>query len=74
MDLQTLVDAHNGQSGLATALGVNKSYINRAIKNGLKPALAVRIYRATGHKLGPIEGASPKQIEAVERLSLRGKP
>lgn len=73
MDLQTLVDAHGGQSGLAKALGVNKSYINRALSGGLKPALAVRIFRKWGHKLGPIEGQSVAQIEAIERLTLRPK-
>jgi len=71
MDLQTLVSAHGGQAGLAKALGVDKSYVNRALSGGLKPALAVRIYRKWGHKLGPIEGATASQIDAIERLSLR---
>jgi DNA-binding transcriptional regulator YdaS (Cro superfamily) len=71
MDLQTLITAHGGQAKLAEALGVNKSYVNRAIRGGLRPALAIRIYRKWGHKLGPIEGATGAQIEAIERVALR---
>lgn len=72
MTLSELVSAHGGQAGLATALKCDKSYVNRAVKRGkVGPALAVRIYRATGHKIGPCEGATPKQIEMMELLSLR---
>lgn len=71
MDLSTLITAYGGQAKLARALGCDKSYINRAVAKGLKPALAIRIYRTTGHKLGPIEDATPKQIDAIERVNRR---
>ncbi len=72
MQLADLISAHGGQAGLAKALGCDKSYINRAVKRGrLGTALAVRIYRQTGHKLGPVEGANSQQIAVMERISLR---
>lgn len=71
MTLAELIETKGGQAKVAEALGCNKSYVSRAVKNGLKPALAVRIYRKWGVKLGPLEGATPKQIEAIEALSVR---
>lgn len=72
MTFSEIVEAHGGQAGLAKALGCNKSYICRAAQRG-EPgmALAIRIYRQTGHKLGPLVDATPKQIEALERISVR---
>jgi plasmid maintenance system antidote protein VapI len=57
MQLAELISAHGGQAGLAKALGCDKSYINRVIrrKRPLGPALAIRIYNATGRKLGPLK-------------------
>lgn len=75
MDLQALVSEHEGQSGLAKALGCNKSWINRQLKKpepGL--ALALRVYRTLGRKIGPIADATEAEIETMERLTpKRGK-
>lgn len=56
MELSQIVDEYGGQARLATALGVDRSQINRAIKGSRKigPALAIRIFNVTGHKLGPL--------------------
>lgn len=56
MELSKIADDFGGQAGLATALGVDRSQINRVIKGSRKmgPALAVRIFNLTGHKLGPL--------------------
>lgn len=72
MTLSELIEAHGGQARLAKALGCDKSYVNRAARRDrVGAALAIRIYRKTGHKLGPIAEASPKQIEAMESLVVR---
>jgi hypothetical protein len=71
MTLPELIAQKGGQAEVAKALGVNKSYISRAVSGGLKPGLAVRIYRKWGIKLGPIADATPKQIDAIESLSMR---
>lgn len=73
MTLTELIQAHGNQARFAKAIGADKASLNRVVK-GHRPlgaALACRIYRATGHKLGPIADATPKQIEAIERLSVR---
>lgn len=56
MELADLVAAEGGQAKLAKRLGCSKSYLNHVLK-GRKtfgPALAVRIFQATGKKLGPL--------------------
>lgn len=73
MTLSDIVSQYGGQAELARQLGVDKGYLNRAVKSGKVGAgLAVRIYRLTKVKLGPIADATPQQIAAVERLSVRG--
>lgn len=70
MELADVVRSYGGQAGLAKALGCDKSYLNRAC-TGSRPlgrALAIRIYRQTGHRVGPIEGASDAEIDMMERL------
>lgn len=56
MELSALVEQYGGQAGLAKALGCDKSYLNRVIRGHrpLGPALAVRIFNKTGHRLGPM--------------------
>ena len=56
MELPDLVELYGSQAALAKALGCDKQQINRVInkRRPLGPALAVRIYRVTGHKLGPM--------------------
>jgi hypothetical protein len=76
MTLSELIAAYGGQARLAKALGCNKSYVNRAVKKEesggqIGAAIAVRIYDATSHKLGPIEGASRQQIDAIRQLAVR---
>lgn len=72
MTLPEIIASHGGQAAFARALGVDKGYLNRAVKSGkIGPGLAVRIYRLTKAKLGPLEGATPKQIDAIESMSVR---
>ena len=74
MELSEVIAEVGGQSALAQRIGCNKSYINRASKKGKAgPALAVRIYRSTGHRTGPVVDASPEQIEMMERLFVRDR-
>lgn len=54
-------------------LGVSKSYASQ-ISRGKRPpsvALAIRIFREIGVKLGPIANASKDEIEALERVDAR---
>jgi DNA-binding transcriptional regulator YdaS (Cro superfamily) len=56
---------------LAEALGISLPYASQLL-GGTRPIttpLAVRIYRATGHKLGPISQATDAEIDVVERFS-----
>lgn len=49
------------QSGFARRIGVSKSYLSHVL-NGRKPlgpSLAVKVFNATGHKIGPLsDGAA----------------
>jgi plasmid maintenance system antidote protein VapI len=56
MTLSALIEEYGSQAALAKALGCDKSYLNRVVKQRrpLGPALAVQIYNVTGHKLGPM--------------------
>ena len=56
-------------SALRDATGISKSYASEILNGQRKPSagLACRIFRKTGHKIGPIAGLSADQIEAVER-------
>lgn len=56
MDLSALVKEYGSQAALAKAVGCDKQQINRVLKRrrALGPTLAVRIYNATGHRLGPL--------------------
>lgn len=55
---------------LSVAVGISKvhaSHVIRGIKTPSKD-LAIRIYRATGEKLGPIAGATDEDIAVLERF------
>lgn len=57
-------------AALGRAVGISKTHASHVI-NGIKPptkALAIRIFRATGHKLGPIADASDAEIAILERF------
>jgi len=56
MDLRTLVNTHGGQAAFARKINCERQVLNRILKGrrGLGPGLAIRIERATGHKLGPL--------------------
>lgn len=60
MTLSALIEEYGSQAALAKALGCDKSYLNRVVKlkRPLGPALAVKIYNITGHKLGPMDRAA----------------
>lgn len=61
-----------GDAEVAAALGIARSYVTQ-IRGGRAPslALALRIHRELGVKLGPIEGASKTEIAALERVAER---
>lgn len=56
---------------LAEALGISLPYASQLLggTRTINPALAVRIYRATGVKLGPITEATDAEIDVVERFN-----
>ena len=57
---------------LASALGVSTTYASLLLA-GKRPwtqALALRAWRATGHKLGGLEALTDADCEQLERLSL----
>ena len=56
MDLQTLVAKFGTQAQFARAVGCDRHYLNHVLRGRrpMGPDLAVRIYQATGHKLGPL--------------------
>lgn len=69
MELSDLV-AGEGQAKFARRMGVDKSYLNHILadRKKLSRPLAIKIYRETGHKLGPIVGLPDTDIEVLERL------
>lgn len=73
MTLSELAAANGGQAGLARRLGCSKSYLNHVLsgRKALGPRLAIRIFEATGEKLGPLEGASTRDIKALQRIEAR---
>lgn len=52
------------------SIGISESYASQLARNIRKPSqpLAIRIFRQTGLKLGPIARATDEDIEALERL------
>jgi transcriptional regulator with XRE-family HTH domain len=66
--MQTSDPAKLKPSALAEAIGVSLPYASQILSNARPPKvpLAIRIYRATGHKLGPIAGATEDEITALE--------
>ena len=58
---------------LARLCGISVPYASQILSGAreLPRELAVRIYRETGHKLGPLVGASERDIKALERIPLR---
>jgi transcriptional regulator with XRE-family HTH domain len=58
---------------LAAEFGIARSYVTRIRNGGRQPgmALALRIHRKIGLKLGPLAGATKSEIAAVERVTER---
>jgi plasmid maintenance system antidote protein VapI len=57
-------------TGLAKAIGISVPYASQVL-NGVKTptqAMAIRIFRATGHKLAPIACATDDEIGVLERF------
>lgn len=54
-------------------LGINKGYASTLASGKRVPsmALALRIYREIGVKLGPLKDANKAEIEALERVEQR---
>lgn len=55
---------------LAQAVGISQPYASQLLsgKRPLQLGLAIRIYRTTGVKLGPIAGAADEDIAVLERF------
>lgn len=57
-------------TSLARAIDISVPYASQILK-GTRPtpqALAIRIYRATGQKFGPIADATDIEIDTLERF------
>ncbi len=56
MELSELVEREGGQAKFAKRIGCSKSYLNHVLRGrkAFGPALAIRIFKATGKKLGPM--------------------
>jgi transcriptional regulator with XRE-family HTH domain len=56
-------------STLAEAIGVSLPYASQILSGKRPPQvpMAIRIFRATGHKLGPITAASDEEIANLEQ-------
>lgn len=62
-------------TSLSQAVGISVPYASQLLskeagRKARQPSMsmAVRIYRATGHKLGPIAGATEDEIAVLERF------
>lgn len=57
-------------TALAKAIGVSLPYASQILSGERPPKvpMAVRIFRATGHKLGPIADASAEEIDVLDRF------
>lgn len=53
------------------AIGIPRPYASQIARSIRKPSLrlALKIFRETGLKFGPLIGATTKDIEAAERIS-----
>lgn len=65
--------AEVSRNAVIVKLGVSKSYASQIVAGVRAPSLslALRIFRATGMKFGPLVGASQAEIEALEKLARR---
>ncbi len=57
-------------SKLAEAINCSQPYASQVLSGARPPRtpLAIRIWRATGHKLGPIANATDEEIGVLERF------
>jgi transcriptional regulator with XRE-family HTH domain len=57
-------------TGFAAKVGISVSYASEILTGTRQPSqrLAVRIFRTTGRKFGPILGLSDADIAAVDRI------
>lgn len=55
---------------LQAETGISKSYASEILNGKRQPsaALAIRIYRATGHRFAPIADLEPERIDMLERM------
>lgn len=56
MELADLIEAEGSQAKFAKRIGCSTSYLNHVLKGrkAFGPSLAVKIFKATGKKLGPM--------------------
>lgn len=68
--MQTAEPAPLTPTSLSKAIGVSMPYASQILSGKRPPQvpMAVRIYRATGHKLGPIANASEDEIAVLEQF------
>lgn len=62
-------------TALAATLKISVPYASQLLTGAreMPRALAVKLYRATGQKLGPIAGATDDQIETLDRFPDRAR-
>jgi len=72
MTLEQLIAQSGGQAKFARLIGCHPPTINRVVKGhrSLGPALALRIFKVTGHRLGaladePAKPSPPSKQEAA---------
>ena len=56
MTLEDLIKQHGGQAAFARLIGCDRASLNRIVKNHrpIGPAMALRIFKATGHRYGEL--------------------
>lgn len=72
LDERFTISEHGGvitPSELQARAGISKGYASDLLAGNKKPAplTAVRIFRATGLRLGPLEGLTDEEIAVVEK-------
>jgi transcriptional regulator with XRE-family HTH domain len=64
------MDIIDSPTEFAAKVGISVSYASEVLTGTRQPSqkLAVKIYQATGRKLGPIAGLGDDDIAALERI------
>jgi hypothetical protein len=73
MQTFTAMETGNSNYELLVGMGLHKSYASQIARRVRNPSLklALRIFKETGLKFGPLAGASKADIAAAERMAER---